>query len=80
MLYTLFPNILLTGLLPLIIKLEAKSDPFHQTLISEEIIENITAVQWWRSQDVSEIKQLVPLVIFVLYACSAEIERMFSIF
>ena len=70
-----------TGLLPLLIKLEAKSDPFHKTLFSEEIIKNVTAVQWWRSQeDVSEVKQVLPIVISVLCACasSADIERMFS--
>lgn len=70
-----------TGLLPLLIKLEARSDPFHKTMFSDEIIKNVTAVQWWRSQeDVPEIKQVLPIVISVLCACasSADIERMFS--
>lgn len=50
-------------------------------MFSDEIIKNVTAVQWWKSQEeVPEIKQVLPIVIPILCACasSADIERVFS--
>lgn len=70
-----------TGLLPLVIKLEAKSDPFHETMFSQEIIQNVNAVQWWRSQkNVPEINQALDIIVPILCASasSADVERTFS--
>lgn len=51
-------------------------------LASSQIIKNVTAVKWWRSQnDVAEIIQVLPVVIWDLCASmsSADIERMFFV-
>lgn len=39
-----------TGFLPLLIKYQAKSIPFTKVMFSEEIINNVTSVEWWESQ------------------------------
>lgn len=70
-----------TGLLPLIIKLEAKSLPFTETMFSKEIIDNVTAVQWWRSQkEIDEINKVLDIIVPILcgVASSGSVERVFS--
>lgn len=45
-----------SGLLPIVIKLEARSGPFNKVMFSENIFKNVTAVEWWKSQkDVPEL-------------------------
>lgn len=48
-----------TGLLPLIIKLQAKILPFRATMFEEDVSNNVTCVEWWKTQkDFSEISSV----------------------
>lgn len=72
-----------SGLLPIIIKFEAKSDPFKSVMFSEEIINNVTPIQWWKSQkDVSDINKVLPILTQLMCSVtsSASVERIFSTF
>ena len=72
-----------TGLLPLVIKLNARSSPFKSIMFSDEIIKNVNGIQWWTSQkDEPEIAKQLPIIKQFLgaTASSASVERMFSTF
>lgn len=72
-----------SGLLPLIIKLEARSEPFTDIMFTEEILKNVKGIQWWLSQksqgdianQLDTLKQFLCAV-----ASSASVERVFSSF
>jgi transcription termination factor NusB len=72
-----------SGLLPIVIKLEARSRPFTKVMFSENILKNVTAVEWWKSQkNISDITTILPIVQQLLgsVASSASVERVFSSF
>lgn len=72
-----------SGLLPLIIKLQAKSDPFKQIMFSEQILSKVSANEWWTSQkDVPDIKNVLSIIKQLIcgVASSASVERVFSSF
>lgn len=72
-----------SGLLPLIIKLQAKMEPFAAVMFSEEVICNVSALQWWVSQkNIPDIEKLLPILKQFLCAVSssASVERVFSTF
>lgn len=73
-----------SGLLPLLIKLQAKSAPFKAVMFSDEVIKNVTPLQWWKAQleRLDEDSQLKPIIyqLFTAVASSASVERIFSTF
>lgn len=73
-----------SGLLPLIIKFNARSLPFKNIMFSEEITKNVSGIQWWLSQadDDPEIKKQIPVLkqFLCAIASSASVERVFSTF
>lgn len=75
-----------SGLLPLIIKLKSKSHPFKSVMFSEEILQNVTAIEWWQSQknvfDEDTQDKIYPILrqLFGAIASSASVERVFSTF
>lgn len=73
-----------TGLLPLVIKFNARSLPFKNIMFSEEITKNVSGIQWWLSQsnDDPEIKKQIPVLkqFLCAIASSASVERVFSTF
>ncbi|XP_050507193.1 uncharacterized protein LOC126891479 [Diabrotica virgifera virgifera] len=72
-----------TGLLPLVIKLNARSAPFKQVMFSDEVIKNVNGLQWWLSQkDEPEILKQLPIIkqFLCATASSASVERVFSSF
>ncbi|KAJ8889951.1 hypothetical protein PR048_009456 [Dryococelus australis] len=38
------------GLLPVIVKYLARSDPFQKYMFTDEVLNNVSVLQWWRSQ------------------------------
>lgn len=71
------------GLLPLVIKLNARSAPFKQVMFSDEVIKNVNGLQWWLSQnDEPEILKQLPIIkqFLCATASSASVERVFSSF
>lgn len=72
-----------TGLLPLMVKLQAQLEPFKKIMFGTEILSNVTALQWWYSQkDISEVNQNIDIIKQFLCAMSssASVERVFSSF
>lgn len=72
-----------SGLLPLIIKLEAKIEPFPEVMFSEEVLSNVSALQWWVSQqNIPDVAKLLHILKQFLCAVSssASVERVFSTF
>lgn len=68
--------------MPLIMKCFSRSDPFYDFLFEENIVSQMTALNWWRSHfnlsvcgpaDQKAIKQLL-----IATASSASVERLFS--
>lgn len=72
-----------SGLLPLVIKFNARPQPFKTVMFSEEITKNVSGVQWWQSQaDDPEIGKQLPVLkqFLCAVASSASVERVFSTF
>lgn len=73
-------------LLPLIVKLKSKSKPFKSVMFAEEIVKNVTPLEWWMSQknifSEEEQSKIFPVVkqLFGAIASSAAVERVFSTF
>lgn len=73
------------SLLPLIVKFCAKSSPFKKYFFEDDYIKNVTAVEWWQSQE-DEIKKFNSnvlkevTIILTAKASTADVERVFSSF
>lgn len=72
-----------TGILPLILKVQAQSEPFKKIMFTNEVLTNITPLQWWLSQkeipDISKNLHIVKQFLCAI-ASSASVERTFSSF
>lgn len=71
--------------LALVIKFQAKSVPFRETLFSPQVTAKVSAYEWWRSQknDLDKYdNQMFPIIeqLFTAQASSASVERIFSSF
>ena len=72
-------------LLPLIIKFQAQSSPFQKTLFQQQVTEEVTAYDWWKSQrnDLNKFNvKVFPIIrqLFTARPSSASVERIFSSF
>ncbi|KAJ8892727.1 hypothetical protein PR048_005308 [Dryococelus australis] len=73
------------GLFPVIVNYLARSDPFQIYVFTDEVLSNISVLQWWRSQEKLLGKQQqrkisIFVQLFKATASSAGVERVFSTF
>lgn len=76
----LYPD---SGLLPLIIKFLAKSEPFNDIMFQDDILKSVKPIDWWKSQRNADIiEKELPIITQLLCAAasSASVERIFSTF
>nr|XP_042907854.1 uncharacterized protein LOC122271260 [Parasteatoda tepidariorum] len=73
------------SIMPVIFKYQAKSEPFHEFLFNPNIVNQVSPIDWWKSQIAGnvEVKNAVLDMIsqlFTAQASSASVERVFSTF
>ena len=68
------------GLIPITMKFQAKSPPFHESKFAEEAIQSLTPYEWWKSHAYAfKDGELLPVYsLMSATASSAGVERVFS--
>jgi uncharacterized protein YuzB (UPF0349 family) len=75
-----------TSLLSLIIKFQARAEPFNGAMFAKEAVASVTAVEWWQSfkamkKDACTTREMECIVqLMTAVASSAGVERVFSTF
>lgn len=73
-----------TGLLPLLIKFNARSLSIKNIMISEKITKNVSVIPWWQSQTDDDKERKKPTPVLKQFLCkiasSASMERVYSTF